>query len=194
MKLIDIQNRLSFIREAEGLKNVLRSAHTSSGRSESAAEHTWRLCLLAMVFEDQLGHLDFLKLLKMCVIHDLGEAISGDIPATKQSGKSNKSYQEREDLLGLLQPLNRQLRQEFILLWEEYEGASTAEAKAVKALDKIETLIQHNQGANPPDFDYEFNLSYGKNHTDTDPLFSEIRILLDKDTQQKVKDRAKDRG
>ncbi len=46
-------------------------------------------------------------------------------------------------------------------LWEEYEACATPEARWVKALDKAETILQHNQGANPADFDYEFNLTYG---------------------------------
>lgn len=63
----------------ESFKNVMRSAHTSSGRRESTAEHSWRLCLLAMTLEDILGPLDFERMLKLCVIHDLGEAINGDV-------------------------------------------------------------------------------------------------------------------
>ena len=186
MEPTDIQSRLAFIREAEKLKNVLRSGFTSEGRSESTAEHTWRLCLLAMVFEDQLRHLDFGKIMKICVLHDLGEAIGGDIAAIEQKDDSGKSEQERNDLLKLMRPLDTQIRQAFLSLWEEYENASSPEAQAVKALDKIETLIQHNQGANPPDFDYEFNLSYGEKYTGADPLFSEIRALIDKDTIEKV--------
>lgn len=186
MELVDIQKRLAFIREAEKLKDVLRSAHTSKGRHESTAEHTWRLCLLAMVFEDQLSHLDFARVLKICVIHDLGEAISGDVSAIEQNADSNKSEQERSDLLQLMHPLDPQLREELLILWDEYETASSPEARAVKAMDKIETLIQHNQGINPADFNYEFNLTYGKKYTDADSLFSDIRADIDKDTQENV--------
>ena len=80
-----ILNTLLFVKSAESMKNVLRSAHTSSGRKESTAEHTWRLCLLAIAFGKELGEVDMEKLLKICIIHDLGEAISGDVPAPKQS-------------------------------------------------------------------------------------------------------------
>ena len=50
---------LTFIREAERLKNVHRSAYTSTGKQESTAEHTWRLCLLSMVFESEFAGIDF---------------------------------------------------------------------------------------------------------------------------------------
>ena len=88
MNIDKIKGRLEFLRETEKLKDVLRSAHTSSGRTESTAEHSWRLCLMAIVFEDQLAEPDMLKILKMCVIHDLGKAINGDIPAVSPGGVS----------------------------------------------------------------------------------------------------------
>jgi putative hydrolases of HD superfamily len=183
----DIRARLKFISEAERLKNVLRRSHTSEGRQESTAEHTWRLCLLAMVFEDELPGLDFAKVLKMCVVHDLGEAINGDVPAVLLEASRDKSQQERQDLIALMEGLSPELRDTFLSLWDEYEKAASPEAIAVKALDKLETLIQHNQGTNPPDFvDYVFNLSYGKKYTDAVPLFAEIRRLVDKDTQRRA--------
>jgi putative hydrolase of HD superfamily len=183
MDIDKIKGRLTFLREAEKLKDVLRSAHTSSGRTESTAEHSWRLCLMAIVFADQLADLDVLKILKMCVIHDLGEAINGDIPAVSKAAFPDKSEQERNDLLLLTSALDEGLKTEILALWDDYENARSAEAKAVKALDKLETILQHNQGKNPADFDYAFNLAYGKKYTDSDPLFEQLRSLLDEDTQ-----------
>jgi len=167
---------------------VLRSAHTSSGRTESTAEHSWRLCLMAIVFADQLAGLDLLKVLKMCVIHDLGEAINGDIPAVNQAAFPDKGEQERNDLLLLTGALDEALRSEILALWDDYENAQSAEAKAVKALDKLETLLQHNQGLNPADFDYGFNLGYGKKYTSADPVFATLRELIDQDTRQRISD------
>ncbi|HCT05403.1 MAG TPA: phosphohydrolase [Pseudomonas sp.] len=186
MEIETIKGRLEFLREAEKLKDVLRSAHTSSGRAESTAEHSWRLCLMVMVFADQLAHLDVLKVLKMCVIHDLGEAIHGDIPAVSQALFPNKGEQERNDLLSLTRTLDDRLQAEVLALWDDYERAQSPEALAVKALDKLETLLQHNQGKNPPGFDYEFNLAYGKRYTDADPLFQLLRSLIDEGTRDKI--------
>jgi putative hydrolase of HD superfamily len=70
-------------------------------------------------------------------------------------------------------------------LWDEYEAASTAEARLAKALDKLETIIQHNQGVNPPTFDYDFNLRYGRQYTDTHPLLAAIRAELDAETARR---------
>lgn len=56
------------------------------------------------------------------------------------------------------------------------------ESKLVKALDKIETIIQHNQGNNPEDFNYSFNLEYGKEYMCFSPIIEEIRTIIDKET------------
>ena len=184
---------LTFIREAERLKNIQRSAHTSTGKPESTAEHTWRLCLLSMVFESEFAGIDFGKLLKICVVHDLGEAISGDIPAVKQVNRPNKSVQERADLVTLLAHLPDAIHAQFLALWDEYESAASPEARLVKGLDKIETIIQHNQGANPEDFDYAFNLSYGKKYTSEHPVIAQLRAIVDADTRSNA-ERASARG
>lgn len=186
MNLDKIQGRLAFLREAERLKNVFRSAHTSTGKQESTAEHTWRLCLMALVFEDEFAGLDMLKILKMCVIHDLGEAINGDIPAISQSARPDKSAQERRDLLLLAAALDEEAKASILALWDDYEHAASPEARTVKALDKLETILQHNQGLNPPDFDYGFNLGYGRRYTSATPLFETLRELVDRDTRARM--------
>ena len=173
---------LQFLREAERLKNVYRTSWTSGGQRESTASHTWRLCLIAVVLEQYLPDVDMGKLLKICVVHDLGEAIRGDIPAIYQSAP--KAAEERKDLLTLLEPLPEAIQREIVSLWDEYESASTPEARVAKALDKLETLLQHNQGANPPDFDYVFNIDYGRKFTDAVPLAAELRAIIDEDTKR----------
>lgn len=177
-----IENSLAFLKSAEKIKCTLRSAYTSSGRQESTGEHTWRLCLMAIVFEKEFRGIDFTKVLKMCIIHDLGEAINGDIPAPAQAGKM-KSDQERQDFITLIAPLDAALQKEFLTLWDEYENASSPEAVIVKGLDKLETILQHNQGKNPPGFDYAFNLAYGQKYTAAHPLLAGIRALLDEETR-----------
>jgi putative hydrolase of HD superfamily len=177
---------LDFIQSIEKLKDTLRSAYTSQGKQESTAEHTWRLCILVMIFHKQyFPELDFEKLIKIALVHDLGEALNGDIPAPEQEG--SKTDSERADLLTILRPLPPDLQSDFLSLWEEYEAAETEEAKIVKALDKMETLIQHNQGRNPDDFDYGFNLNYGKRHTDRVEMAAEFRKILDAETMENMK-------
>jgi putative hydrolase of HD superfamily len=174
------------MRSAERLKDTLRSAHTSSGRTESVAEHTWRLCLLAMLVARLTDDIDQLRLLQMCVLHDLGEAIGGDIPAIHQDPEAPKSGQERADFLKLVAPLDPATREAFTDLWDEYEAGDTKEARLAKAIDKLETLIQHTQGRNPPGFDYGFNLTYGVDRTELNEVTRAIRRMVDEETRNRA--------
>lgn len=173
---------LGFLRRAERLKDTTRCAWTTQGRHESTAEHSWRLCLLAMLVRPEYPDLDFERVLRMCVVHDLGEALNGDIPAVEQSPGHGKADDERRDLLTLLGDLAGPARDDIVALWDEYDAASTPEARLVKGLDKLETLLQHTQGANPAGFDYRFNLGYGRAQTDADQLLAALRALVDVDT------------
>jgi putative hydrolase of HD superfamily len=182
MRAEEIEGVLTFLRAAERLKTVMRSGWTSDGQQESVAEHTWRLCLMAMLLYGHTPGIDLARLLKMCLIHDLGEAIGGDVPAPAQNAGASKAYQERSDLVQLIAPLPPALRQEIVDLWDEYEAAGSPEAKIAKGLDKLETILQHNQGKNPANFDYAFNLEYGLRYTAADPIMSALRQRLDEET------------
>ncbi len=178
---------LQFMREAERLKNVLRTAHTSAGRTESTAEHTWRLALLALVLAGEKPELDLQRVLAMCLVHDLGETYEGDIPAVEQSDPAAKAATELAAIDRLTSLLPDEAAARIRSLWEEYEACATPEARWVKALDKAETILQHNQGANPAGFDYGFNLTYGAEWFRDDALLRELRRLLDAETARHVR-------
>jgi putative hydrolase of HD superfamily len=183
---------LDFLRSAERLKSTTRTGYTSAGEQESVAEHTWRLCLMALVMRPAFPEIDFAKLVKICIIHDLGEAIHGDVPAPEQARRAalgtsaGKAADERRDLLELLAPLPPALRDEITALWDEYEAAESPEAKVAKGLDKLETIMQHNQGLNPAGFDYRFNLGYGRRHTADIPLIAQVREILDRESEARA--------
>ena len=180
---------LEFLRAAEGLKTATRSGWTSAGEPESVAEHTWRLCLMALVLRPGFADIDFARLLKICIVHDLGEAIGGDVPAPEQARRGgSKAAEERRDLLQLVAPLPAPIREEITALWDEYEAAESAEARLAKALDKLETILQHTQGSNPADFDYRFNLAYGRQYTEDHPLTAAVRALLDEETERRARE------
>ena len=81
-------------------------------------------------------------------------------------------------------PLPEHLKEEFLELWDEYENASSPEARMAKAFDKLETICQHNTGINPPDFDHEFNLTDGRRYTDHSALTRAIRDVIDSETMR----------
>ena len=193
MRHPDLAGVLEFLRAAERLKVVTRSAWTSAGQPESVAEHSWRLCLMAIVLHPSFPEVDLGRLLRICVVHDLGEALHGDVPAPEQAraiaeGRGAKADEERRDLLELLAPLAPDTRAEIVALWDEYEAAVTPEARLAKALDKLETILQHNQGRNPPDFDYRFNLGYGRRFTADHPVIVALRGALDLETEQRARE------
>lgn len=184
MKENELHGILSFLKSAEQLKNTLRSARTSNGRHESTAEHTWRLCLMVLLFEGDQPEIDILRLLKICLIHDLGETLRGDIAAVDQSPDQNKGIEERRDVETLIEPLPRSMRDEILSLWDEYEKGASREALLAKAFDKLETLLQHTQGENPDDFNYGFNLSYGKEYTGFNDVTRRLRVIIDEETRR----------
>jgi putative hydrolase of HD superfamily len=180
----EIDALLDTLRAAERLKDTLRSGYTAGGRQESVADHTWRVCLLA----DRFPHIDLARLLQMLVLHDLGEAVGGDIPAPEQQEGTGKAADERADFVSLIGRLPAAQQAHLVGLWDEYEDARTPEAKLAKALDKLETLLQHTQGDNPLDFDYAFNLTYGARYTSTDPLIATIRARIDLETERRAEE------
>ena len=186
---LDLHGTLDFLRAAEALKHTTRVAWTSTGEQENVASHTWRLCLMALVLAPRFPGIDVGKLLRICIVHDLGEAIGGDISAKLQVNMPNKAEQERRDLLQLCEPLPAHTRDEIVALWDEYEQAASPEARIAKGLDKLETILQHNQGAMPDDFNFRFNLEYGAKYTTDDPILRTIRAVLDEETERRAQER-----
>lgn len=149
---------------------------------------------MALVLHEHFSDVELGRLLAMCVVHDLGEAIGGDVPAPEQARRlasdphAKKAGAEREDLLTLVEPLSARSRDAIVSLWDEYESAVTPTARLAKAVDKLETILQHTQGENPPDFDYRFNLAYGQAFTRDHPVIIALREMLDHETARLARD------
>lgn len=175
-----------FLTAVEPMKEHTRTAWGSQGRQESVAEHSWRLALLALLVAPHLGQLSQQKLLELAIVHDLGEAFTGDISAPLQSRNDGKARTELETIDTLARLLPESDGERVRSLWREYNDGSSAEARAVKVLDKLETIFQHNQGRNPADFDYAFNLDYGAGLPADHPLLMALRELADAETQSRI--------
>lgn len=137
---------LAFLPLAERLKRELRHSWLSDGRRESVAEHTWFITLIALLSHKRLEvpvQLD--RVLAMAIVHDIGEAIIGDIPffetGDRQAGKAEREATAMDQIAALLpSPEGDMVRQ----LWLEFEEGVTPEAKFVRALDHLEVQAQHN--------------------------------------------------
>ena len=184
-KLTDeIVNLIEFFKETERLKVELRTAWLSNGKRESVAEHSWRMGLIALCLLNFEVGIDAAKVLKMCIIHDLGEAHEGDVSAIAKENQVQKIYRETKCMNKMLENLKSFLKHEVLQLWNEYNAGYSKESKFVHAVDKIETLIQHIQGCNPATFDYAFNLDYGREWTDQTEIFIKLRSILDSETRE----------
>lgn len=181
------QGMLRLVKELERLKNNTRTAWTSEGRTESVAEHSWRLAMFALVLEDDFPDVDVNRVIRLGLVHDLGEAYEGDISAKIPIDPVEKLKKEEDALSKLLAPLPENERQKILALCREYNLGESPEAKLAKALDKMETIIQHNQGNNPGDFDYEFNLQYGQAYTNYHPAIHRIREMIDEETRNRIR-------
>ncbi len=182
----DIRATLAFLDRAEALKATLRSGLTSLGRRESTAEHSWRLCLMVLAFSDALAGLDVPRIISILIVHDLGEAVVGDVAAVDQAADDGRAERERAGLLALTSPLPAPVRDRILALHAEYEAGESAEARIAKAFDKIETLLQHAGVPQESGFDFAFNLDYGRKATDRDALSARIRAIVDEATRARV--------
>jgi putative hydrolase of HD superfamily len=189
-----LEGMIDFLQSASALKDTLRTGRTASGRRESTADHSWRLCLLAMLLADDLEGVDLVRLLQLCLVHDLAEAVTGDVPAPDQAAADGRKERDRDALRQLCAPLPEDLRRRIEALCAEYDSGGSPESLMAKGLDKIETMLQHLIGANPPGFDYRFNLTYGRRITDRHPLLRQLRSSLDSKMHRRIEAGSPDGG
>ena len=177
---------LDILSVAEKLKCNTRHCDTSSGRRESVAEHSWRLSLMAMLLTKEFQEADMNRVIRMCLIHDLGEAFTGDIPTFDKT----KADTEKEDdlLLAWVKTLPEDARAEFTALLEEMNAMQSVEAKIYKALDKMEAVIQHNESdiASWLPLEYDLQLTCGEENVQFSPYMRTLKEELNDWTRRKI--------
>lgn len=143
MEKMSAQQLIAFLGKIEKLKSVPRHCVTADGVAENVAAHSWRTAVMAYLLKDELEDMDTDKIIRMCLLHDIGEAVTGDIPAFEKT--QGHEAVEKLAVHDLLKSLPEPLYQETSALFEEMEALVTREARVYKALDKLEAVIQHNQ-------------------------------------------------
>ena len=196
---------LQALHTAERLKDATRHCYTSGGRHESVAEHSWRISLMAYWISDEFPEADMNKVLRMCLIHDLGEAFTGDIPTFRMclihdlgeafTGdiptflKTSSDEKREDELLGeWVSTLPEPFRGEMASLYKEMSERKTLEARIFKALDSLEALIQHNESDlnTWSENEYDLNMHYADDKVAFSPYLTALRELIRKDTIAKI--------
>ena len=173
---MDIRAYLNFLAVAEKLKCNTRHSWTSTGRHESVAEHSWRLALMAYLVRDEFPELDMDRVIQMCLFHDMGEAVTGDIPAFEKSQADEET--EKTAVSRLVEMLPEPCRSEVGALYDEMEARKTPEAK----------LIQHNEAdiSTWLPLEYDLQMTYGQEECEAFPYIRRLREIVRQDSVEKI--------
>lgn len=177
---------LDALEVAERLKDATRHCYTRGGRHESVAEHCWMMTLMALLLKDEFPEADMDRVIEMCLIHDLGEAFTGDIPSFDKTAADER--REEELLARWVDSLPDYHAEKLRALYAEMERRETPEAKIYKALDGMEAVIQHNFSdlSTWIPREYELNLTYADDKVDFSDYLTALRAEIRADTLKKL--------
>ena len=184
--MMNAREFLDLLHIAERLKDTPRHCTTSQGRTESVAEHSWRVSLMALLLRQEFPDADINKVIRMCLIHDLGECFTGDIPTFL---KTDADRQTEDALLQQwVSAMPPGPAEEFSALFREMEAQQTLEAKLYRALDKLEALIQHNESplSTWTAHEYELNMVYAMDTVAFSEWLTALRKAILADTIEKI--------
>ena len=178
---------LNILHVAERLKDTPRHCTTSKGRTESVAEHSWRISLMAFLLRHEFPELNMDKVVDMCLIHDLGECFTGDIPTFRKTSADR----ETEDSLleQWVKSLPAEVSADLSSLYREMEAQETMEARVYKAMDKLEAVIQHNESplCTWSENEYELNKTYAFDTVAFSDWLTDLRKEILADTLAKLR-------
>ena len=147
MILSSIEKVIDFIIEIEKLKDISRKTMPIGiNRFENSAEHSWHVCLSALMLKEYSNEpIDIDKVLKMLLIHDLGEIDAGDTVVYFSDKKETKN-KEKKGLKRILQVLPQETAEYYLELWQEFEEGKTSESIFAQAVDRIPPLLHNIYG------------------------------------------------
>ena len=177
---------LAIVHCIAGLKERTRHAWMKSGRQESVAEHSWRMALMAYFLRDQFPNADLTRVLLMALLHDMGEVFTGDIPTFEKTDADRAREHELRDewIDALPAPYAAEVRSLFTAM----DAMETEEAKIVKALDRMEAVITHNEG-DPHTWlplEYDLQRTYGVKEAAFTPVLKELRAEVNREVDKVI--------
>lgn len=183
---MDARTFIDIMRTTGRLKDMTRHSWTAGGRHESVAEHTYHLMMMAYFCRDEFPEADMVRVMEMCLFHDMGEAFTGDIPAFEKTNADEN--EESRQVTAWIRSLPEGCREQVDSLFAEMDAMESTEAKIYKALDKLEAVIQHNEAdiSTWIPLEYQLNLDYGQKETRFSEFFREVRRLAKEDSEEKI--------
>lgn len=185
---MEARRLLDAVMIAERLKDTTRHCYTKKGRHESVAEHSWMMTLMAFFMCDEFPEADMDKVIQMCIIHDLGEAFTGDIPTFEKTQADEEMEEDR--LYQWVDSLPAAYAAKMRALYEEMAKRETLEAKIYKAIDGLEAVIQHNISdiSTWIPKEYELNKTYAEDKVAFSEYLKGLRAEIRKDTIRKIEE------
>lgn len=177
---------IDFLNLVAPMKTTYRHNWTEQGRRESVADHSWRLALMPMLLEHDFPDVDINKVIRMCILHDIGESVTGDIPCFKKTMTDEET--EKSAIEKLLTNIPNDISAEFSALFTEMEELVTPEAKLYKALDNLEAVISHNEAdiATWEPHEYQLQLTHGSDKVTWSNWLIKLKEEIDSDTIKKI--------
>lgn len=183
---MEARELLKALRIAERLKDTTRHCYTSKGRHESVAEHSWMMTLMAFFMKSEFPDADMNKVIQMCIIHDLGECFTGDIPTFMKTKEHERTEEKRLD--EWVESLPKATQMEMKALYKEMEERRSIESKIYKAIDSLEALIQHNLSdvSTWSENEFSLNLTYADDRVGFSEYLLALRNAIREDTIEKI--------
>jgi putative hydrolases of HD superfamily len=139
-----MKKQLEFIYEIDKVKSIFRKSKLfDSTRFENDAEHSWTICVMAVLFKEYSNFdINIEKVLKMLLIHDVVEIYAGDtfLYSNERATAHINEDVSAKKIFGMLEA---DQAEEFYLLWKEFEERKTNEAKYAAVFDRLEPVLQN---------------------------------------------------
>ncbi|HHY65579.1 MAG TPA: HD domain-containing protein [Clostridiaceae bacterium] len=141
-----LKKQIRFILEIDKLKNIYRMTKIHDGtRRENDAEHSWHIALMAFLLSEYARDpgIDILKVMKMCIVHDLVEIDAGDTFCYDAQANLDKQEREQKAADRIFGMLPEDQGMELRALWEEFDAMETPEAKYAAAMDRLQPVLMN---------------------------------------------------
>ena len=141
-----LKKQLEFVLEIDKEKNIFRQTHLSGqGRNENDAEHAWHMAIMAYLLREYSNEpVDIVRVMLMCLIHDIVEIDAGDTYAYDAEGLKTQKAREDAAKERIFSLLPEDQKQELLQIFDEFEAFQTPEAKFARAMDNLQPLLLNN--------------------------------------------------